>query len=103
MFVKHKILRELWKKIKEGNVFGQIKAFMYPINSHITQCKKKKQKSNRAVASGNKSLFIAWIYIECSFLSIVAKSNSLQLNVDNYIETNQCIDIDYRYTLLAKF
>ena len=76
---------------------------MYPINSHIIQCKKKKQKSNRAVASGNKSLFIAWIYIECSFLSIVAKSNSLQLNVDNYIETNQCIDKDYRYTLLAKF
>ena len=63
----------------------------------------KKNKSNTAVASESKSLFIAWIYIECSFLSIVAKSNSLQLIVDNYIETNQCIDIDYRYTLLAKF
>ena len=79
-----------------------MQAFMYPINSHIIQSKKK-QKSNTAVASESKSLFIAWIYIECSFLSIVAKSNSLQLIVDNYIETNQCIDIDYRYTLLAKF
>ena len=72
---------------------------LIPISSNP----KKKQKSNTAVASESKSLFIAWIYIECSFLSIVAKSNSLQLNVDNYIETNQCIDKDYRYTLLAKF
>ena len=91
------------KKYKKEMFLDKYKLLCTQLIPISSNAKKKKQKSNRAVASGNKSLFIAWIYIECSFLSIVAKSNSLQLNVDNYIETNQWIDIDYRYTLLAKF